>query len=136
MLAVVEAAKTLYPGDAAVLRAAMAHDFGKLETYNPEDGSFRGHDKVSERLVRECEDSDEVTARVAGQHSWVYNVAAAGDKAVAKWWRNSTEGLQPEEAAEFLRVYRALTLCDAEGFSPEGRARRHEDLRVLDAKLV
>ena len=135
MLAVVEAARTMFPGDTRVLAAAQAHDLGKLETYDPADGSYRKHDAASEALYRACADVDEVVARVVGQHSWIYNIEAAGDKAVSKWWRRVSEGLSPEEAAEFVRVYEALTLCDAEGFSPEGRAQRHRDLESFKAKL-
>ena len=136
-------ANGLYDFDAELLRlAAMAHDWGKLETWNP-DGSpwFAGHERVSAEIL-EGMDAPDPLVRIVKYHGRCMEIDKFGDKAVRKLVRSISPksidrhipvSSEPDgalwlalknkevEVEGDLIAYYLLLICDCAGFSPEGR---------------
>lgn len=103
--------------------ATLAHDLGKVETWNPDGGEkgqsyFRGHEKVSALLCEEAgfEVVDPVTT-VVREHGSLKDWANMKDKTRIKLIRR----LCTADYEMILALFICLLDCDAAGFSDEGR---------------
>jgi len=114
----------LPPREAINLRiAAIAHDLGKVETWNPEGSPwFKGHEVASAELMIEkgfSPDDDIVNA--VRHHGKLQNFDQFGDKARRKLI----------DKIQNLKLFIMLQVCDAEGFSPYGREKARNQLQMF-----
>ena len=106
--------------------ATLAHDLGKVDTWNPEGGEkgyFRGHEKVSALL---CEEAgfkyDDPVTTVVREHGSLKDWANMKDKTKMKLIRR----ICAADHEMILALFICLLDCDAAGFSDEGRKIAHE----------
>jgi len=162
MLAVAEAAKIHPRSSELLVHAAMMHDMGKEMTAAPrEDGnghSFFKHGVESARIAEEL-GCDPMVVAVVRHHEWIQQLKEVAQvsyrnpdrqpgepKKLRRDWTPAdpvpgtfvkfldklTDGLDFHAT---VQLYIDLTECDAEGFSPEGMARRLDDVELFIALL-
>jgi hypothetical protein len=125
--------------------AAMAHDWGKVETFDPAGGEpgknwFRGHEKKSAEILHNL-GGHPMDVGLVREHGSVRQVGLMKAKTALKVLRRIYEGSEPvvggnplsEQAT--LGKFMTLLECDAMAFSDEGRrlARNQSFLFCLKA---
>lgn len=107
----------------AIVLAAMAHDWGKVETFDPSGGEkgkafFRGHEKVSAQILAEM-GAPELVCNLVREHGNIRDVSRMSSKGIGKIIKRLT----PEGECELvvLHLFDHLLLADSSAFSEEGK---------------
>jgi len=103
-----------------LLTACIAHDLGKVETWNPEGSPwFRGHEEVSaDILVANGFDPNDDIVNAVRYHGRLQQFDKMSDKARRKLVNKISN----------LKLFIMLQLCDAEGFSDYGKTQALKQL--------
>ena len=102
--------------------AAMAHDWGKIETFDPAGGEpgnnwFRGHEKKSAEILYNL-GGHPMDVGLVREHGSVRQVEQMKAQTALKVLRRIYEGSEPVVT---LGKFMTLLECDAMSFSDEGR---------------
>ena len=111
-----------------LLTACIAHDLGKVETWNPEGSPwFRGHEEVSaDILVANGFDKDDDIVNAVRLHGRLQQFDKMGDKARLKLLNKITN----------VKLFIMLQLCDANGFSDYGKEQALSQLNEFIACYI
>lgn len=107
--------------------AAMAHDWGKVETFDPEGGEkgrsfFQGHEKVSAQILADM-GAPELVCNLVREHGNIRQV----DKMTTKGMKKIINRLTPEgcdddqSRLQVILMFDHLLLADSSAFSAEGK---------------